>query len=400
MLAGIGAGMAGPAGCDKVPLLAPSSATITLTISRASLPLHGSAEVTATVIEQGGTIAHNGTLVTFVSTLGTFDPPDAQTHNGRATSVFHAGGRSGTASLSAVSGGVRSTAVDVLIGAAAAERVVVRAEPTAVPVTGGTVQITAVVTDAGGNPLAGAQVVFSSDQGTLSSSAGITDANGEARVSLTTSRQTVVRAQVAGRDGSVTVQAFAPPLVTITGPTTPVSAGTPVSFTLATPAPPGNVTANPILSIAIDFGDGRSVTVSPGTASVVHTYGGAGTFIVTARATDSAGLTGASSTTVVVQPLAAIAVTLTASPLLASPPNPPNSVRAGEIVTFTATAGAGSPGIIDYQWNMGDGTMLTTTTGTAHHRFGPDTQFRTVTVTVRGVDGRTGTASLLLRVIP
>ena len=70
--------------CEKVPLLAPTESVITIVSNRSVLPVNGTAEITATVIEQSGTPAHNGTLVTFTSTLGTLDPQEAVTSNGQA----------------------------------------------------------------------------------------------------------------------------------------------------------------------------------------------------------------------------------------------------------------------------------------------------------------------------
>ena len=49
------------AACDKVPLLAPTASVITVVSSRSVLPVKGSAEIIATVIEPSGTPANNGT---------------------------------------------------------------------------------------------------------------------------------------------------------------------------------------------------------------------------------------------------------------------------------------------------------------------------------------------------
>ncbi len=375
--------------CDKVPLFAPTASTITLSINRTTLPINGTAEVTATVIESAGTSVQNGTLVTFTSNLGTFEPPEAETQGGRATVTFRAGARSGTALLSATSGGNRAADVEVLVGAAAAQQVTVRAEPTSVPVTGGTVQVTSVVTDVSGNPLPGAQVVFSADAGTLSSSSSLTDDNGEARVSLTTNRETIVQANVASRVGTVTVRAISLPLVTISAPATAVTAGAPVSFTLATPTPPAGTVTNPITSLSVEFGDGRSVQLSPGTTSVTHAYSSAGTYTATARAVDSAGLVGTSSASVVVLAQSGLDVTVTLSPV---------SPQAGAIVTFTATV-TGSPGVVSYRWDFGDGTGHTGTSSSIQHRYS-GAAFYNVTVTVTTTDGRTGTGTRIVQVVP
>src|SRR5687767_10075493 len=72
------------AACDKVPLLAPTQSTITLTVSTTALGVNGTAQVIATVIEQSGTPVQNGTVVTFTGSLGSFDPPESSTTNGKA----------------------------------------------------------------------------------------------------------------------------------------------------------------------------------------------------------------------------------------------------------------------------------------------------------------------------
>ena len=94
--------------CDKVPLLAPSNSVITLFSSRNILPINGTAQISATVIEQSGTPAHNGTLVTFTSTLGTLEPREAVTNNGQAVVTLHAGNESGVATITAFRGAPRA----------------------------------------------------------------------------------------------------------------------------------------------------------------------------------------------------------------------------------------------------------------------------------------------------
>ena len=77
--------LASAAGCDKVPLTAPTESTIVLSANGSSVPLAGGVDVTATVTEKPGTPVQNGTLVTFTTTLGRVEPSEAQTTNGRVT---------------------------------------------------------------------------------------------------------------------------------------------------------------------------------------------------------------------------------------------------------------------------------------------------------------------------
>src|SRR5262245_1007818 len=97
--------MAVALGCDKVPLLAPTGSVITIFPAATTVPLNGTIEIVATVIEQGvastpttpttpttpgtpttpttptststtgaGTPVQNGTVVSFTTTIGRIEP--------------------------------------------------------------------------------------------------------------------------------------------------------------------------------------------------------------------------------------------------------------------------------------------------------------------------------------
>ena len=92
--------------CDRVALLAPAGSTITLTPLASSLPLNGSTNIIAQVIEPAGTPPNRGTLVTFTTTLGTILPIEVETDaGGRVIVTFRAGTQSGTATIFAHLGG-------------------------------------------------------------------------------------------------------------------------------------------------------------------------------------------------------------------------------------------------------------------------------------------------------
>jgi PKD repeat protein len=410
-----------PAACDKVPLTAPTQSRITLTVSTTTLPVSGTAQVIATVIEQAGTPVQNGTLVTFTMSgtpstpqvpgnqtalgpnqipppmgftsrtsatrnetfntggVGSFDPPEALTTNGRAITTFRAGTLSGIVNIGAASGGAVASSIEVSVGGAAAGQVVVRAEPSSVPVTGGSVQVIAVVIDASGNPLPGAPVVFSSDNGSLSSNSAISDVNGEARVTLTTNRDTTVRATVGARTGQTAVRAVALPTVglAVAAGTVP-EAGIPTTFTV-TPAAAAN--GNPLRSVVIDFGDFSQENLGPisGQTNVAHTYARSGQYRVTATVTDVEGLTSTATLVIQVNDRSTMAVTLTATPGL------------GGLVEFTATATPPTGASIRvYEWDFGDGRTAETTGGATSHRYTTGTY--TARVTVRATNGQVGFA--------
>src|SRR5262249_42393764 len=109
--------------CQKVPLLAPAGSTITLTAAASTLPLNGTTQLIAQLIEAGGVPPHEGTRVTFTTSLGRIEPTEADTDvTGRAIVTFNAGTSSGVASITALSGGTAVTtanAVKIQIGAGA-----------------------------------------------------------------------------------------------------------------------------------------------------------------------------------------------------------------------------------------------------------------------------------------
>ena len=296
------------AACQKVPLLAPSGSTITLTSAATSLPANGSTDVIAQVIEASGTPPHSGTLVTFTTNLGTVQPSEAETDiSGRVIVKYLAGAGSGTATITAISGGVSATgtsAIKIAVGAAAVGGVGLSANPTSLPATGGATTVTAVVNDTGGNPLPGVSVTFSTDNGSLATSVVTTNATGTAQTKLTTSRTAKVTATAGiattgtgtGGTGGTTastntvtinVNAAATVVFGTIAPAAPV-AGQPVTFTLTiTPAATGAAIQN----VVVNFGDGRSQTLGAvsGATSLSHTYDSAGTYTLSATATDSNG---------------------------------------------------------------------------------------------------------------
>ena len=286
--------------CDKVPLTAPTESTITLFATATSVSPTGSTDIVATVIEEAGTVVQNGTVVSFTTTLGRIEPAEARTQNGKVTVKLTADGRSGTAQVTAFSGGTVSEKLELPIGSAAAETVTVRAEPARLPPGGGSAQIVALVRDLSGNALSGTSVAFATDAGTLSSSVVTTDANGEARTTLTTARETKVTATVGGVEPvEVTVRVDQAPSVTITAsPLAPIE-DQPVTFTIAVTT--GGL---PITQARIDFGDGTSQQLGAlsGTTSVAHVYGSDNSYTVTLTLTDAGGNVSTQRTVVVVSP--------------------------------------------------------------------------------------------------
>jgi Bacterial Ig-like domain (group 1)/PKD domain len=302
--------------CDKIPLTAPLDSTINLAVSTTTLGLNGTAEVVASVTEPAGTPVHDGTTVVFTASVGIVEPREARTEGGVARATFRSGGQSGTATITAFSGSARSEPVEVLVGGAAAETVMVRAEPPTVRTSGGSVQVIAYVVDASGNPLAGVPVGFSSDFGTFSANSVATGANGEARVTLNTNRDTVVTASVGGKTGTATIRAVTTPVVTIEATTTDPIVGVPVAFRLTADS---SANAPRVTNVTVDFGDGTppvslgAMPTPPATKATTHVYTRADSYTVTATAADQDGQTGSSSIIVTVR-RASPTIFLTVSP--------------------------------------------------------------------------------------
>ena len=242
------------ASCSRVPLLAPSGSSITLTSATSVLAINGTATIIAQVIEASGTPPQAGTHVTFSTSLGTLQPSEALTNSaGQATATFTSTA-SGTASISAISGGASTAAASplkILIGTAAVQKVVVNASPATIPALGGTSTVSAVVFDANGNLMVGVPVTFTTTAGTLSLGVATTDANGHGDkrvISDDGKRQTVTASVGVG---------------TSTTPTTPTTPGT---GTTTPTAPSASGTASGSATISIAAAPTLVITPPPATS--------------------------------------------------------------------------------------------------------------------------------------
>lgn len=382
------------AACDKVPLTAPTGSTVTLFSNTTIVPVNGAAEITATVIEAGGTLVQNGTLVTFTTTIGQLDPAEARTRDGKVTVRLVAGSRSGRAVVRAFSGGVTSGDLSVDIGGAAAGSINLSANPSNVPASGGTSTVTAIVFDVDGNRLPGAPVSFTSTAGTLSSTVVQTNSQGEATTTLTTNRDADVTASTGGVGSgegaraavtaTVKITASALPTVTITPSGTAV-ADSPTTFTVAAAA----TAPATVRSIIVDFGDG-TVQTFPNTTSVAHTYRSGGPFTVTATVEDTNGGRSTSSTVVVVQ---------ASAPLVALTATSPVGVNA--IVTFsvTITQNPANVPVQSVSFNFGDGAVREVQSLSTTYSYASPGNYA-ATATVRFTNGRTAVGQAQVRVNP
>lgn len=402
--------------CQKVPLLAPSGSTITLTASTTALSANGTTTIIAQVLEAAGTPPHSGTHVTFATTLGRIEPAETNTDiNGRVVVTFVAGGANGTATITALSGGATTGAngaIKIAVGTAAVGRVTVNANPAAVPAIGGSTTVTAFVLDVNGNPLVATPVAFTTTAGTLSSGVVLTDANGSASSVLTTSAQATVTASVGAQvttttgsgtgattsssgqaSGTVTVNVSSAPTITITPPTT-VQRGLPATFTVTVTAATANGSA--VKEVSVNWGDGQSESLGAfvGAQTISHRFDNDGTFSVSATVTDVNNGSNRVSTSVVVIPLARPSVVV----------NPtPTTQTVGGSVTFaiTVTPPTGV-GIVSSSIDYGDGSsdeLGGATSASKTHSYAA-AGTKTVVVSVLDTASRTSTGSTSVVITP
>jgi hypothetical protein len=397
----------GVVSCDKVPLLAPTGTVITLIPTSNTLSLNSEISIVATVIENGaaagtgtgtttrsgaGTPVQNGTVITFTTTIGRIEPAEARTHNGQVTVRLISSGQSGTARVTAFSGGA-SSAIDVKVGATAAERIVMTATPQTLPASGGQSAITAIVSDVGGSGVANVAVSFVTSAGTVSPTSRNTDANGVAQTTLTTTTTATVTARIAGAPNdtgggsganganSITVTVGARGLTAFSASPNPATVGQLVTFTV-TPNPAANISGG-----TLNFGDGQSQPISPVGGPITHAYSSPGDFTATAIVTGASGVPETFTTPVTVT---AIPLTLTATP---------SSPAVNAPVTFTV-GGLGSAAVREFQWTASSGETKTTPGPTWSTSF-PSPGVRTISVNVIGVNGQSlGGTSVNINVTP
>jgi hypothetical protein len=395
--------------CDKVPLTAPAGSVITLFPSASFVPANGQIEIVATVIEQGttatppangnggttttstagaGTPVHNGTLVSFATTIGRVDPREARTHNGQVRVTFFADGNSGPATITAFSGGASAKIENLPVGSAAIERLQVSVSPQSLPPTGGVVTVQARAENTAGVSLPGVLVNFSTDNGNLSSSSAVTDNNGIATTTLNTTTAAKVTVNAAGKTAEANVTLRPRTGVTLTAPTTPVSAGVPANFTVGVSS-----TAN-IRDVVIDFGDGRlqSLGAISGPTTIQHTYTEEGSYDVRVTAVEASGFTEQVGTAVTILPGQPPSVIITASN---------NNPSVGETVILTATVQGATSTILRYEWNFGAGAVPATAETTGNRATVTYTTPGTKVITVRVVQASgpsgEGTTAIVVR---
>ena len=146
-----------------------------------------------------------------------------------------------------------------------------------------------------------------------------------------------------------------------------------------------NAQAN-IRDVRVNWGDGSSQSLGAlsGSTPVSHIFNEAGTFTVTATATDAAGFTETVATTVTVLPAQPPSV-------LVQPSNTTPTVN--EDIVIRATVSGNTSSIIRYEWNFGSGVngpQIVSTTGNQVSASWATIGSKTISVTVFQSSGPSG----------
>lgn len=141
--------------------------SLIVTASPNNVPVQGTSTITVIARNGDGSPVAAGQTVILTSTLGTINPSRPVTRaDGTAVATLNAGNQSGTAEITAILGSSEAARTNVTVRDAATD-INVQANPSAVNRAGGTVTLTAFVTNSQGQPLQGAPVTFESARGRL-----------------------------------------------------------------------------------------------------------------------------------------------------------------------------------------------------------------------------------------
>jgi len=295
--------------CGKANPTAPSGSTLTLRVNPVTIPNpKGSATATAILDRPNGT-PDPGAQVQFSTSLGTMNPTVVRTDSsGQANSTLTGTGLIGTAKVTAFSGAVMSTEVDVMIGQAEA-LITLQATPSTIILNPNAmgqpsqdVQLLALVRDAQGNPVPDSPVSFSTQAGTLRSHGNFvfTDATGAAHDTLTVTSTDLVNQT--GSSFSIGVQGSTGAAVTVAEN---IARAPVASFTATVTM--GNLSVsfmdtstNHPTSWLWTFGNPGSGSANTSSEqNPAHTFTRPGSFVVTLLATNAVG-SGSSSQVITV----------------------------------------------------------------------------------------------------
>jgi hypothetical protein len=303
------------AGCDKATPVAPTGTILAISANPTKIGINGTSTITVIGRKPDGNPLNPGTEIRMTASLGSIDTIVTTDSSGTATAIFRANGVLGTATITAATGTGTTTgggstsdpggttsgttaSISIQVGTAAGS-IVLQPTPTSLTVSGGTVNLLALVRDSNGQPLAGQGVNFTTDYGRLASRGAIvlTNASGVARDTLTLSAADLSGNVASVMVGAETTGTGSSGSTLLSGTATiHIQGGPPVAhFTYTQGATTLTVNFNSTstggsggLTYTWDFGDG----VSGNDPAPSHQYTAAGNYTVRLVVVDSSGQTG------------------------------------------------------------------------------------------------------------
>jgi len=170
-----------------------TSPTLLLSASPNNIPVEGTSEITIIGRNPDGTPVSAGQQVILTTTLGSLDPSRPTTgSDGTTTSILTAGTQAGMATITAILGSSQPATTQITIRQAATD-ISIQANPASIGSGGGTIDLTAFVTNAQGEPNQGSAVTFETQRGTLSTTGVvITGSQGVAENTLTLNQNDLI----------------------------------------------------------------------------------------------------------------------------------------------------------------------------------------------------------------
>ena len=317
-------------GCssDKGSIFAPSGAVLALRLLNPAITVNGSTTVIVSANQAGGAPVEDGTELAVTAATGTLHQAKLRTVSGKASVTYVAGPEVGLDQISASTGSAQAL-LSVRISSAVATSIQLSSRPDSLPTGGGTATITAVLTGAGGAPVAGGEVLFTTSSGTVNATSVVTDTEGKAAIAIETVEPAMIEAAIEGGPSAEYLLGVRGALIVrVTRRPAEPQVGDTVTFTV-TPLQPGDTT--PTGRVMVSFGDDKNFQQrTEGRATVTHVYRAAGTFSAEVEFVADNGDRARTTATVVVAPIPiTYAVAVSASP--AQP-------QTGDLVTFTVTA--------------------------------------------------------------
>lgn len=251
-----------------------------------------------------------------------------------------------------------------------ASRLTLTASPSAVLLSGSTVTLSAQLLDANGARVPDALLRFATNTGSLSRSDGVTNANGDVALTLTASAPATVSATGPGvPQVSTTITAVAPFTLTVVAPGQTFVDDTPIDVAIIPTTALGAAPSPATVTVRCGTAAAQALNGAIGTLTSRCSFPGTGPQTITATATTANGWSTSAS----------LRVTANARP---TPPQQESNAivlryrrtqttRTSVTVEFTVstTGDTAHLNLTDYQWDFGDGSTNTSSSGQIDHTY-------------------------------